>query len=142
MTGGEAGTQSVGGDAASYPDSDSNTQCRATITQGGLVGVVTGKTCEYLGIPYAAPPTGALRFMPPQPASGWSSPRTAMSFGPSCPQATAALVAPGNTSEDCLTVNVYTPQAAPPGPVPVMVFLHGGGFTTGSTSLEDGQRLS
>jgi para-nitrobenzyl esterase len=122
---------------------DSTTMCQATISQGALNGKLTGTTCEYLGVPYGAPPTGALRFMPPQPAAGWSTPRDAKTFGASCLQASNVLGA-GSTasSEDCLSVNVFTPQAAASQPLPVMVFIYGGAFTSGSSSLYDGQPLS
>lgn len=122
--------------------SDSNTMCQATITQGGLNGKATGSTCEYLGVPFGAPPIGALRFMPPVPAAGWSTPRDATKAGPSCIQASSLLGAVGTQSEDCLSVNVYTPKVAPAQPLPVMVFIYGGAFTSGSASLYDGQGLS
>jgi para-nitrobenzyl esterase len=143
--GGQASTvgDGGGGDAAAlYPTTDSNTMCEATVTQGGLKGKHVGSTCEYLGIPYGAPPTGPLRFMPPQPAASWSTIRDATAFGPSCLQANSTLGSVGTTSEDCLSVNVYTPQAAPAHPLPVMVFIYGGAFTSGSSSLYDGQGLS
>jgi para-nitrobenzyl esterase len=128
--------------AVTFPATDSNSSCQATITQGGLKGKAAGTTCEYLGIPYGAPPTGALRFMPPQPAASWTTTRDATAFGPSCLQAGSALGAVGTTSEDCLSVNVYTPQAAPSHPLPVMVFIYGGAFTSGSSSLYDGAPMS
>jgi para-nitrobenzyl esterase len=128
--------------AATYPASDSTSKCQATVTQGGLNGKLAGTTCEYLGIPYGAPPTDALRFMPPQPAAAWSSARDATTFGASCMQAGAGLGSVGNTSEDCLFVNVFTPQAAPTKPLPVMVFIYGGAFTTGSSTTYDTQPLS
>jgi para-nitrobenzyl esterase len=128
--------------AVTFPATDSNATCEATITQGGLKGKHTGATCEYLGIPFGAPPTGALRFMPPQPAARWSAPRDATAFGPSCLQAGSALGSVGTSSEDCLSVNVFTPQTAPAHPLPVMVFIYGGAFTSGSSSLYDGRPMS
>jgi para-nitrobenzyl esterase len=128
--------------AGAPPTSDSNTMCQATITQGGLNGKAAGSTCEYLGVPFGAPPTGALRFMPPQPAAGWSTVRDATKAGPSCVQASSLLGAVGTQDEDCLSVNVYTPKVAPAQPLPVMVFIYGGAFTSGSASLYDGQGLS
>jgi para-nitrobenzyl esterase len=133
------------GDAAvDYPASYSSTTCTATITQGGLSGKVAGTTCEYLGVPFGAAPTGSLRFMPPQPAPAWSAPRDASAFGPSCQQASPIAGGGGanNSSEDCLSVNVFTPQAAPAAPLPVMVFLYGGGFTSGASSPYNGALLS
>ncbi len=129
--------------AAVYPASDSSLTCQATITQGALNGKATGATCEYLGVPYGAPPTGQLRFMPPQPAAGWSVARDATSFGPSCMQAGALLgLSTSNASEDCLSVNVFTPKVAPAQPLPVMVFIYGGAFTSGSSSTYDAQPMS
>ena len=121
---------------------DSNSMCKATVTQGPLAGKLVGTTCEYLGIPYAKPPTGALRFMPPQPADGWTSTRDATAFGAGCPQAATGFGAAGTTAEDCLSVNVYTPQHTPAKPLPIMVFIYGGAFTSGSSSLYDGRPLS
>jgi para-nitrobenzyl esterase len=135
----EAGTEAGG---VTNSANDSNSMCQATITQGGLKGKSVGATCEYLGVPYGAPPIGAQRFMPPQAAPGWSAPRDATAFGPSCLQAGSTLGSVGATSEDCLTVNVFTPQAAPATPLPVMVFIYGGAFTSGSSTTYDGQGLS
>jgi para-nitrobenzyl esterase len=125
-----------------FPSGASNAACQATITQGGVNGKADGATCEYLGIPYGAPPTGAQRFMPPQPAASWSTARDVKAFGPSCLQAGSALGSVGATDEDCLSVNVYTPKAAPAAALPVMVFIYGGAFTSGGSSLYDGRTLS
>jgi para-nitrobenzyl esterase len=132
----------TGGGAAAIATVPSNAMCQATVAQGGLSGKLTGATCEYLGIPYGAPPTGAQRFMPPQPAAGWSATRDATTFGPSCLQASSLLSATGTLNEDCLSVNVFTPQAASSQPLPVMVFIYGGAFTSGSSSTYDGRGLS
>lgn len=87
----------------------------------------------YKGIPYAAPPVGNLRWQPPRPAPPWTEPRRCDAFGPACPQPGADEA----TDEDCLTVNVWTPARAarPEAKLPVMVFLHGGAFYSGSGSL-------
>jgi len=103
---------------------------------GGLVrGGVEQGVAVFKGIPYAAPPTGALRWRPPAPPAPWTMPRSAQEFGPACPQ--AVLPPPvgveGATSEDCLTLNVWQPQEADP-KLPVMVWIHGGGFVFGSGS--------
>ena len=131
-----------GGAVDANPANESNSACKATVTQGGLTGKAVGATCEYLGIPYGAPPTGPLRFMPPQPAPPWSTPRDATAFGPSCLQATSGLGSAGTTSEDCLSLNVYTPKEPASKPLPVMVFIYGGAFDSGSSSLYNGQALS
>jgi para-nitrobenzyl esterase len=135
-------SSSSSGISSGAATSPSNAMCKATVSQGALDGKSAGTTCEYLGIPFGAPPTGALRFMPPQPAAGWTGVRSATAYGPSCLQAGSALGAVGATSEDCLSVNVFTPQTPPAAKLPVMVFIYGGAFTSGSSSLYDGSGLS
>lgn len=87
----------------------------------------------YRGIPFARPPVGALRWRPPQPVQPWSGVRECTEFGPSCPQPPASIVreVEGTRSEDCLYVNVWTAAGADDRR-PVMVWIHGGGFTIGS----------
>ena len=88
----------------------------------------------FLGIPFAAPPVGELRFQAPVPATPWEDIRPATEFGPACPQPDSALpgMAPGPQEEaGCLTLNVYTPEAGS-GARPVLVWIHGGACTTGS----------
>ena len=109
-------------------------------------GRVTGRISEagvfeYLGIPYAAPPVGELRWRAPQPAEPWTGTRDATSFGKIAPQIVSmgASLVPGDdtdASEDCLTLNVWTPGADDAGRRPVMVWIHGGAFIGGAgTSL-------
>lgn len=108
-------------------------------------GSVRGATSEesgvrtFLGIPYAAPPTGARRWKKPEAVTAWSDPRDATAFGKRCPQpSTNGAVSTNDTDEDCLTLNVYTPAKAKKdaGALPVMVWIHGGAFTTGSSRDE------
>lgn len=92
----------------------------------------------FRGIPYAAPPVGELRFRPPAPGTPWSGVREATEFGPSAPQLPVPFdlipgLGVGETDEDCLTLNVYTP-ACDGGRRPVLVWIHGGAFTIGSGS--------
>ena len=111
-------------------------------------GVVVGRqttTNTFLGIPYALPPVGPLRWKPPQPATPWTTPRDASTPGERCPQVLQAqLLVPGQTagevvgSEDCLFLNVYAPTTATAmSKLPVMVWTHGGGFTLGAGSDYD-----
>lgn len=101
-------------------------------------GVVRGTQAEgmrsFLGIPYAAPPVGDLRWRPPQPAAGWPGIRDATSFAPHCAQPATPFGVP-STSEDCLYLNVYTPTSPRPGVAfaPVMVWIHGGALVTGES---------
>ena len=116
------------------------------VESGWLKGVwaddTKGNTRIFLGIPYATPPVGDLRFAPPQPAQRWPGLKRAEQFGPSCVQRQGALSAPGAQSEDCLTLNVYAPAQIPAGGAPVMVFIHGGAFIAGGSSQYNGRRLA
>lgn len=112
----------------------SSPEAGVAVTETGAVrGVVDGATYSYKGIPYAAPPVGDLRWRPPAPVSCWEGVRDAAAFGPICLQYEEGTVA---GSEDCLTLNVWTPAAPPPAGTarPVMVFIHGGGNAQGSSS--------
>lgn len=114
---------------------------------GGVVrGVREGGLLAWRGVPYAAAPTGRLRFAAPVAAPAWAGVRPALDFGPIAPQAMRnPLVHPPSAAiladEDCLTVNVHAPvwddEASTP--LPVMVFLHGGGYSVGSSRDFSGQ---
>ena len=101
------------------------------VRDGIVQGVFDGDTRRFLGIPYAAPPVGALRWRPPAPPAPWQGVLEANAFSNSCPQA-ATFLGPASDTEDCLYLNVWTPDPAPAELLPVMVWLHGGGNTTGS----------
>ncbi|WP_040538698.1 carboxylesterase/lipase family protein [Mycolicibacterium tusciae] len=108
---------------------------------GSLRGMVSADHRLFAGIPYAAPPVGALRFQPPVPVPGWAGFRDATGPGPRCIQDVDNDVDKRETSEDCLTLNVWTPP--PSGePRPVLVWIHGGGFVNGSGDIYNARRLT
>src|SRR5215472_5625475 len=114
-------------------------------TDHGLVrGFDKNGAREFLGIPYAAPPTGANQWRPPQPFAPWRGIRPAIKPGHDCAQtgSIATGVPATSTFENCLFLNVYTPPQAASGPLPVMVWIHGGGFTGGAGSIYDGALLA
>lgn len=96
----------------------------ACTQQGAVRGVAEGDMLTFKGIPYARPPVGPLRWKPTEPAEAWSGIREASRFGAICPQIIAKEV---KGDEDCLTLNVWRPRVAPAQPLPVMVWLTGGG---------------
>ncbi len=106
---------------------------------GALVGVISGGTAVYRGIPYAAPPLGRLRFRPPVAADSWSTVRDASGFGSVCPQLDNSGQVVG--SEDCLVLNVWAPATPPPAKAPVLFWIHGGGNVqaAGSLAVYDGR---
>lgn len=112
---------------------------QSVTTQSGAVGGVTeGGVTAFKGIPYAAAPTGENRWRAPQPAPRWDGVRSAATYGADCAQAPFPPdSAPIRTtpSEDCLYLNVWKPASAQPGAaLPVMVWIHGGGFVNGGAS--------
>jgi len=100
---------------------------------GRLRGRAAGPVDEFLGIPYAAPPVGALRWRPPQPAARWTGVRAATRFGPHCPQYGSPFGL-ASMSENCLFLNVYAPAGSSRGSLPVMVWIHGGDLTAGESN--------
>jgi para-nitrobenzyl esterase len=103
------------------------------VTRSGAVrGQTAGGTERFLGIPYAAPPTGNLRWHAPEPAAPWRGVRAATAFGPHCPQSASPFGRP-STAEDCLFLNVFTKPGASRAGRPVMVWIHGGALVTGES---------
>ncbi|WP_411338760.1 carboxylesterase family protein [Sphingopyxis sp. J-6] len=123
------------------------------IESGELTGAVDDGIVRFLGIPYAAPPTGDRRWAAPEAPLPWTGRRTANSYGPGCVQAitpdgfgpwTREYVAPPPVSEDCLTLNIWAPANPDGKPLPVMVWIHGGAFMSGSNAVPiyDGAELA
>jgi para-nitrobenzyl esterase len=113
-------------------------------TDGRIRGKYDGAAREFLGIPYAAPPVGKLRWRPPQPAKPWTGVRNARKTGHDCAQIGSLDTGVIATSDflNCLYLNVYTPKVRTSGPLPVMVWIHGGGFTGGAGSIYDGKVIA
>jgi len=107
---------------------------------GPVRGAVAADHRYFAGIPYAAAPVGPLRWRPPQPAPTWTGLRDATRPGPRCIQDTSTDVDPSPTSEDCLTLNVWTPPPSEQ-PRPVLVWIHGGGFVNGSGDIYNARRM-
>jgi len=140
------------------------TPTRPVATGAGKVrGTRSGGISTFKGIPFGAPTGGTARFRPASPAASWTGVRECTSFGPMAPQGSLGSIAgtsnaafaafleeifgkpdlTARQSEDCLYLNVYTPDASPVRKRPVMVWLHGGGFAigTGGTDAYDGSAL-
>ena len=116
--------------------------------QGQLEGAQSGDIIRFLGVPFAAPPVGDLRFQPPAPVAPWDGVRPALAHGARSWQESAGVTAmlgddASGTDEDCLYLNVFTP-ACDDARRPVMVWIHGGGFVngSGSTPWYDGSALA
>lgn len=116
-----------------------NTYSDIVQTANGKVrGIVEGDVAVFKGIPYAAPPIGAFRWRPPQPVTPWEGELTATEYGANCAQSgwggTPGTIAEGS-SEDCLYLNLWRPaNVRDDAKLPVMVWIHGGGFVGGSGS--------
>ena len=118
--------------------------CLVVTANGVVQGVDRGSSCAFLGIPFAAPPIGLLRWKPPQPAAVWApAVLNATAAPPACPQLNSASGQPMG-SEDCLKLNVWTPNPWAARPAPVIVWLHPGSFVSASANYppQDGQHLA
>jgi para-nitrobenzyl esterase len=121
-------------DAGEPPDSGTSTSSLDVSTDKGMVhGATAGGVRSFLGIPFAATTGGDNRWKPPQPAAPWTTTLKATTLGPICPQIDPSTMVYATTSdENCLSLNVWTPDPAPTKPLPVMVWIFGGAFVFGS----------
>ena len=116
-------------------------------TSGSVQGTTTanGQTRVFKGVPFAAPPVGELRWQAPRPAPAWQGVRDATAFAPRCMQGQIfADIVFKELSEDCLTLNIWTPAKAAGDRLPVMVWIHGGGFQAGAGAepRHDGEAIA
>ena len=119
-------------DAATGPDAGPSPV--VTISDGQLQGHIDGSVYAFLGIPYAKPPVQDLRWKQPQPPTPWMGVRDASQFGNRCAQnASSTNMTAASTTEDCLYLNVWTPNPSA-SKLPVMIWIHGGGNFGGSAS--------
>lgn len=120
----------------------------AAVTGGKVQGLAARGVASFKGIPFAAPPVGALRWRSPEAVKPWSGVKPATAFAPGCMQDQAAFaqlgIAKTAVSEDCLYLNVWTPARTAGDKLPVMVWIYGGAFTSGATSIPtyDGTNLA
>lgn len=112
--------------------------------KGPVQGMTRDNVVEYRGIPYAKPPVGDLRWKPPVEHTEWKNVRDATSFGKTCGQVTllGVFAGPANTNEDCLYLNVTAPKMAGNEKLPVLFWIHGGGFVDGASSDYDASKLA
>jgi para-nitrobenzyl esterase len=117
---------------------------------GPVQGFVENGVHEFLGVPYAAPPVGPLRWMPPQPPAPWKKPLNATAYGNTCPQnfELGVYAGPPSTTEDCLYLNVFTTNLGRDadrdrrGKDPVLLWIHGGGWYDGESNDYDASQLA
>jgi para-nitrobenzyl esterase len=130
------------GSAVASGASPSNAVPIAATESGAVRGVTVAGGYTFRGVPYAAAPTGDLRWRAPQAPAAWKAVRDATQFAPSCPQQPSGFAGPGPFSEDCLYLNVYTPTLRRDAGRPVVVWIHGGGFAQDASRNYDGSKLA
>ena len=114
-----------------------STSPEVAISTGKLRGSVIDGVNSFKGIPYAQPPVGELRWVPPQPPESWDGVRSATEYAPHCAQIDPGILwfELDDFSEDCLTLNVWSPAVEQNAKLPVMVWIHGGGYSNGSGNI-------
>jgi para-nitrobenzyl esterase len=129
-------------------NADAQTQARQQtrvvhVADGDVEGSAADAVDQFLGLPYAAPPVGDLRWKPPQAPARWTGTLQATKFANTCAQQQRGVFAAPSKSEDCLYLNVYAAHAAgvPATKQPVMVWFHGGGLFSGESNDYDGSKL-
>jgi carboxylesterase type B len=131
-----------GGQPAAPPAPVRSQSLLVTTDKGQVEGRTTGNVDQWLGIPYAQPPTGALRWAPPEPAASWTGVRSALSYSGRCTQLPSGN-GPRIDNEDCLDLNVYAPSVISAGKkLPVLFMIHGGGLLNGAGDQHDGSLLA
>jgi para-nitrobenzyl esterase len=113
-----------------------------TTDSGPVTGMAKSGIEEYLGIPFAAPPVGKLRWQPPQPVTIRREILKATAYQNTCPQPQRGVFASPSTTEDCLYLNVFAPVKTTKALLPVMVWLYGGGLFSGESNDYDGSKLA
>ena len=128
-----------GGQSAASAGRLTSQSLTVTTHDGQLQGTTTGPVDQWLGIPYARPPVGALRWEPPRPAASWTGVRDAITYGNECTQSGNPTI----NTEDCLYLNVFAPAVIPAGAkLPVLFWIHGGGNVSGSGDKYNGSLLA
>jgi para-nitrobenzyl esterase len=125
--------------------SSASTCANGTLVQtdkGPVCGTTAAGVKQWLGVPFAAPPVGALRWEPPQPHAPWSQPWQAIESSNACPESYIVVDSLPSTNEDCLYLDIVVPTDAGPGPLPVFFHIYGGGFTIGANALFNGATLA
>lgn len=137
------GLAALGGLAVDAPAAAAPARPVVITDYGPVRGVTDDGMKKFLGLPYAAPPIGTLRWAPPAPPARWRTPRDASRFAPHCAQG-ASPFGTFSLSEDCLYLNVYTPAKLDhgvPHRLPVMVWIHGGALVVGQSDTYDPRKL-
>lgn len=124
------------------PEPPVSSSLQVDTTTGTLQGTTVGDTHQFLGVRYALPPTGERRWTLPEPPPDTDAVLDATAPGSPCPQGGDVAQSIASTDEDCLFLDVTVPARASDSPRPVMVWWHGGGFTSGAGSQYDAQRLA